>query len=230
MNDKEIPTKCDEAREAKPLQGGEPVVQSRRRLFRQGASVVAVTLASRPVLAWHCKTTSAWGSELINPTTSLKTDQAHPLYPDEGWYIADWARNTNTNSALGVVGFPWATLLQKYPTLKDASTTTNGNFDFNKVTISKLVGVVGLVKPSGVNSASLAKNVFLTGSNFKTAVLAAQLNYILLSPLDSPFQQEKCISLSQIKTMAAGSYSPMPGVTWGQQEIYDYLTKNWIVR
>ena len=41
---------------------------SRRRLLKTGVSVapIVLTLASRPVLAWHCKSTSAWGSEQLN--------------------------------------------------------------------------------------------------------------------------------------------------------------------
>ncbi|MDE2298344.1 MAG: hypothetical protein KGK18_09270, partial [Burkholderiales bacterium] len=44
----------------------------RRRLLKLGATSVPVTLTltSRPVLAWHCNTTSAWGSAQMMPNNS----------------------------------------------------------------------------------------------------------------------------------------------------------------
>jgi hypothetical protein len=242
MNEKEIIGSNEDALAVKPIPSvGEPAVKSRRRLFRQGASVVAVTLASRPVLAWHCKTTSAWGSELINPNTSLKTDSAHPLSADEGWYVSDWANNSNSNSALGGVGKPWDTLLAKCPTLKDKTTTSNGKangtFDYTKVTLSKLVATLNyygfvLKIPSGASGDNIAKTVFSYGSNdFRAATLTAQLNFILLSPKASPFDQEKCTNLTQLNTMASGSYQPAnSSKVWSKSEIVTYLYQNWIIR
>jgi hypothetical protein len=44
----------------------------RRRLLKVGATgaSVALTLTSRPARAWHCNSTSAWGSAQLAPTTS----------------------------------------------------------------------------------------------------------------------------------------------------------------
>lgn len=204
-------------------------VSSRRRLLRQGASVVAVTLASRPVLAWHCKSPSAWGSELINPNTSLAANAGHKSYTDETWTITNWVGNSSRNN----FGQPWAKLKAAYPSLYDASTKTNNAFDYTKVTVLKLFSSVpNVVRPAGLLDTAKVKDVLTVGSDFQKYLIVAQLNYILLAPLLSPNDLDMCLSLADLQQMAKGSYSPqnMPGVVWGPAQIKDYLYNNWIVR
>lgn len=210
------------------------LVRSRRRLFRKGASVIAVTLVSRPVLAWHCKSPSAWGSELINPNTSLKTNDGHSSYADETWTISNWVANQSRNN----FGKPWAKLKSKFPALKDSSTTSTDNqgrtyFDFTKVTVKKLfTSVSGLARPSGLTDNAKITEVLNLGSDLQKYTIVAQLNYILLAPLGAPNDLDRCLTLQDLQRMASGSYSPsnMGSVTWGPMEIKDYLFNNWIVR
>jgi len=208
----------------------EPVAHSRRRLFRQGASVIAVTLASRPVLAWHCQSPSAWGSVQINPNTSLKTNAGHNAYTDETWTISNWVSNTARNS----FGQPWVKLKQKFPSLSDASTKNKkGVFDYTKVTVKKLFDTVsGLGRPTGLSDTAIVKEVLSMGSDLQKYTIVAQLNYVLLAPLSSPNDLDKCVTLLDLRQMASGSYSPpnMVNVTWGPLDIVDYLYNNWIVR
>ena len=82
---------------------------SRRRLIKLGgvAAPVALTLTSRPVMAaWHCNTTSAWGSAQINPNQSTTARNANNQLVDETWTIANWKDNT-TRAGLGM---PWTSL------------------------------------------------------------------------------------------------------------------------
>ncbi|UCV17293.1 hypothetical protein [Ferribacterium limneticum] len=204
----------------------------RRDLFRKGAVAVGVTLASRPVLAWHCKTTSAWGSELLNPTTSLKNDTAHPKVADEGWYVSDWKNNSNYNGAMSGVGKPWNYLKTKYPGIENSSTKTNGVFDYTKVTVGMLATTLSIQIPTGVSVASTAISVFANGrQNFGAATLAAQLNFKLLSPLIDPFNHEKCVNLDQLKLMAVTNFKPsVGGDFWSQTQVVDYLYLNYIIR
>ena len=44
---------------------GTVVSQRRRRFIQAGVVPVGLTLASRPAMAWHCNTTSAWGSAIL---------------------------------------------------------------------------------------------------------------------------------------------------------------------
>ncbi|MDO8652101.1 MAG: hypothetical protein Q7R66_07920 [Undibacterium sp.] len=214
-----------------PVQASHSVEStSRRRLIKLGSAAVPVvaTLVSRPALAWHCKSPSAWGSEIINPNTSLKTNAGHQSYPDEAWYITDWRDNVARSSA-GFGDKPWKVLCTKYPGLKDATTTTNGSFDYTKVTISKLLAVIPGLR-STASSNSKVKAVLTSGSDLQISTLVAQLNYILLSPL-SANQIESCLSGDKLQKMALGNYSPSGlNQTWDAAKIKTYLYENWIAR
>lgn len=204
----------------------ESVALGRRRLIKIGASSIPVvmTLASKPVLAWHCKSPSAWGSEQLNPNTSL----SHNEYQDETWTITNWKGNT-ARSAVGTSMKPWDKLKSVYPSIYDSSTKTNNAFDYTKVKVSKLFSVVStLGRPSGLSDSTTIKTVLTSGTTFQKNIICAQLNYLLLSPL-SLNQMESCIDFSELKKMAAGSYSPptLPGVTWNSTQIVTYLQNNY---
>lgn len=202
--------------------------QSRRRLIKLGTSAVPViaTLASRPALAWHCQSPSAWGSELLNPTTSLKTNAGHQQYPDETWYISNWKDNV-ARSATGTSSKPWNKLKSKFPSIYDSTTSTNGVFDYTKVTIAKLNTVTG-VHVAGANGALTVKTVLGSGTDLQKSTIVAQLNYILLSPY-SANEIEMCLKLDEIKQMAAGTYTTS-GETWDAAKVKQYLFNNWIAR
>ena len=199
---------------------------ARRRLLKRGvaAAPVLLTLASRPVLAWHCKSPSAWGSEQLNPHTSLATNEGHKKWADETWTISNWVSNSDR---LGV-GNPWAKLYAKYNGIKNNS----GQFDYTKVTVAKLFGnVPGLGRPSGLSNSAYVKVVLSSGTDFQKYIIVAQLNYILLAPLASPYDLDRCVTLAELKKMASGSYSP-PNVSfvWNQTDIVSYLFNNWIIQ
>jgi len=201
---------------------------SRRRLLRQGAAVVAVTLVSRPVLAWHCKSPSAWGSEQLNPNTSLKTNAGHNQYADETWTITNWVQNTSRNG----FGQPWAKLKSKYPSLYDKTTKTSYQFDYTKVSVGKLFSVVSvLARPGGMSDSAKVKDILSFGTDLQKYTIVAQLNYLLLAPLAPPNDLDRCVTLVELKEMATGVYTPpnMPNVVWGPAQIKDYLYNNWIV-
>jgi hypothetical protein len=208
---------------------GAPV--SRRRLIKLGTAAVPVvaTLASGPAMAWHCQSPSAWGSEQINPNTSLKTNVGHQRYIDETWYIVNWRDNT-ARGAVGYSNKPWAVLKSKYPTLKDATTTTSGSFDYTKVTVLKLASTVSGLHMAGANSSLTVKDVLTNGSSLQKSTIVAQLNYLLLSPL-SQNELEQCLPSGELQKMASGSYSPSGiGQTWDSEKIRQYLYANWIAR
>lgn len=207
------------------------VAQGRRRLIKIGAASVPVvlTLASKPVLAWHCKSPSAWGSEQINPNTSLINNPGHASYPDETWTITNWKNNSSRS---GVSGKPWDKLKAAYPAIYDASTKTNGVFDYTKVTVAKLFAVIPtLGRPSGLSDTSTVKTILGSSTDLVKFTLCAQLNYLLLSPLGTN-EMESCINFNELKKMASGIYTPpsMPTVTWNSTDIVNYLNNNWYTR
>lgn len=211
---------------------------SRRRLIKLGTAAVpvAATLASRPALAWHCQSPSAWGSEIINPNTSLKNSAGHASYIDETWTINNWKTNTpRTGNGLdddGVAGMPWSELLSLCPGLYNNQTRTKSSnnkyyFDYRKVTVGHLtIYVPGFVNP-GFSTAILVKDV--SPNDLKTYPLFAQLNYLILKQVRFNNDIDRCIKNDQLAEMASGTYLEN-GRSWGFQKVKDYLYNNYIVR
>jgi len=211
---------------------------ARRRLIKLGTAAVPVvaTLTSRPAFAWHCQSPSAWGSEIINPNTSLKTNAGHRVYADETWTITNWTTNTpRIGSGLdddGVTGKPWSELLTVSSSLYNDQTKTKNSkgryyFDFQKVTVGHLVSFVsGFVNP-GFSNDTLVRNV--TSSDPKTYPLIAQLNYIVLKQVKFNNDIDMCIKDGQLADMASGTYRES-GQGWSSQKVKEYLYNNYIVR
>lgn len=221
-----------------PLVEPAPAPVSRRRLIKLGTAAVPVvaTLASRPALAWHCKSPSAWGSEIINPNTSLKTSAGHNVYADETWTISNWLSNTpRTGTGLeddGVTGKPWTELISVCPSLYNAATTSINKkgkkyFDYTKVTVGHLVSFVpGFVNP-GFSTSQIVKNI--SASNLNIYPLIAQLNYIVLKQVKFNNDIDMCLRDGQLGQMASGTFME-GGHAWSLQKVKDYLYNNWVVR
>lgn len=192
----------------------QPVVHSRRRLFRQGASVVAVTLVSRPVLAWHCKSPSAWGSELINPNTSLATNAGHRTYGDETWTITNWVNNTERAG----LGKPWRKLKGRLGSPQDTKRSD--------ITLGNVTGF-GLTIPSGLSSGQKIVDVLASGTQFQKYIVVAQLNRLLLAGDTNGI--DECLKTDDLKKMALRNY-PASGTPWSETDIVTYLDQNWIVK
>ncbi|MBK7422851.1 MAG: hypothetical protein IPJ48_06975 [Propionivibrio sp.] len=221
MNDNDNEMTQDKVEAETAVTPSEPTVASaRRRLLKRGISVapVVLTLASRPVLAWHCKSPSAWGSEQIDQTTSLKTNAGHASWADETWTITNWKNNT----ARSYLGTPWDKLYSTPPV----------GFDFKNVKISDLkTKVSGFVKPAGVQKTSTVVWVLSNGTEFQKVMIVAQLNYFLLAPLAPPNDMDMCITLTELQKMVSGTYTPPNlGKTWLSPDIIKYLKENYIVR
>lgn len=210
---------ADEAAESTP-----GVTFSRRRLIKIGVATVPVvlTLASRPVLAWHCKSPSAWGSEQINPNTSLKTSGAHPEYADETWTITNW--KSNSDPARAGLGQPWKRL--------DATLTATGSSAaYRALTVGWLKNTksVPLALPTGV---SLTQKVYnglkgdLGWSTFAKYMIVAQLNRHLLA---AGTWDPQCVTEAELTAMVKGVY-PNASAPWTPEKIVSYLDNNWIVK
>ncbi len=196
---------------------------SRRRLIKFGVSTVpvVVTLASRPALAWHCKSPSAWGSEIINPNTSLRTNAGHQSYPDETWYISNWADDT-ARSGTAYSGKPWDKFFLKYSDIKATVSS-----DSSLVTIAMLQSkgfACGTADPNAKVRTLLAGS----GTALQKSTIVAQLNYKCLSPYASN-QMELCLSFGELTKMASGSYIPLGGgPAWNAATIVQYLSTNYM--
>ena len=192
----------------------------RRRLLKAGAAgvPVALTLASRPVLAWHCNTTSAWGSAQMMPNQSTTARNAANQLADESWTIYDWQTNT---ASLG--RYPWVVLGTQTST--SAVTTASKNY-----TIAWLFSDTGGVYPSGLSATDRIWTKIKYGTVFQQYMIVAKLNSKLIPNVATCL---KSGGVDQLQYMLDGSYSPsnLKGAqSWGQNEIQTYLNSNWIVR
>lgn len=224
-------------------------IPSRRRLFRDGASIVAVTLASRPVLAWHCQSPSVAASDAIG--TSLKGKPGRS-WADETWGLMQWKGNA-PRAKSGIdedkdkikdnewweITAPWKAFFNRFPSTKT----------YNKLTFADLKTLVPTITtPKNVSTSTYLvcflgstcshKPKHAAGLDWQKRVLIAQLNLLTLgggvetgwfdNDLDS------CVTLDQLNTMASGSYHPLgSGNTtkvWGTGEISSYLINNWMAR
>ncbi len=186
----------------------------RRRLLKAGATgaSVALTLTSRPARAWHCNSTSAWGSAQLAPTTSTTARNTSHELTDECWSITEWVNNTSH----GGLGQPWPHL----------GCTNNGQINAYSVgTLYKPYGGI----PTGLTGTDLLMNKLKGGTQFQKYMLVARLNAKLVPNVQT------CLSTNladQLPLMASGSYSPpnLPHVVWNQTDIINYLTANYLVQ
>jgi hypothetical protein len=188
--------------------------RKRRRLLKVGATgaSVALTLTSRPARAWHCNSTSAWGSAQLAPTTSTTARNTSHELTDECWTITEWVNNT----AHGSLGQPWTHL----------GCTTTGQI--NSYTVGTLYAPYGGI-PTGLTGSNQLMNKLKMGTQFQKYMLVARLNAKFVANV------QKCLRnnlTDQLPLMASGTYSPpnLPHVVWNQTDIINYLTANYMVR
>lgn len=215
------PTETNSTSEVTAVDPATAKAASRRRLLKASmtASPVVLTLVSRPVLAWHCKSPSAWGSEALDTKTSLAAK--HPSLADESYTITDWKDNTiHSGSPLSVK--PWAALGRN---ISNPSSTTY----YKKYKMSELFGSS---LPAGLTGDTLVWASLQQGAattTFQKYMIVARLNYKVISNIRT------CVTVNgadQLQLMINGSYTPahLNGEIWDSNKIMTYLQQNWIVQ
>ena len=186
----------------------------RRHLLKVGATgaSVALTLTSRPARAWHCNSTSAWGSAQLAPTTSTTARNTSHEIGDECWTITEWVNNTSHGS----LGQPWPHL----------GCTSTGQI--NAYTVGTLYKPYGGI-PTGLTTSNSLMNKLKFGTQFQKYMLVARLNAKLVPNVQTCLRNNLT---DQLPLMASGTYSPpnLPGVVWNQAEIIQYLSSNFMVQ
>ncbi len=227
MNDHNSPDTQEPKVVSKEVSAGTSDI--RRRLLKRGASAVVVTMASRPVLAWHCKSPSVTASEALNPYTSLaKKNASTRIWADETWGLREWMGNlVRTSNNNGVTEWwesskPWSVFLQR----------ASLGIAYQNVKFEHLAAV-GISPPSGMGTLSAVK--YLSSSSvptWKKRVLVAQLNLFTLTGPNSGWLSndlDNCVTMQQLNEMATGSYL-VAGKTWNSTDISNYLFNNWMAR
>ncbi|MBP9929188.1 MAG: hypothetical protein KBF63_07945 [Rhodoferax sp.] len=202
----------------------------RRRFIRLGASAVpvAMTLASRPVMAWHCNSTSAWGSaQLAGNVGSAKTRlDGTVTRGNECWYINDWKTNVNSNTNMSSA--PW----EAVKAARNETSVANAQRNLT----------VGIIFPGGFTAYGATTKVWdivRNGSGWALSVTVARLNSLYATGGYTTLINNCVASTNnsnggdQIVRMAKmgplSYFSPnSPTYKWKESDITGYLSSNWL--
>ena len=193
-------------RDAGPQSGNAPTppagpVPGRRRLLTGGLSAtgVVMTLASRPVLAWHCQSPSAYASG--------NTSRPAQTFADE---------NTKTISYWQTAS-SWPSPFVKSSTITVASTKFNDYFPSSYSNDKSMKWVLnnGSTYEKYIIAAALnvawSKNSTTTGTDANLCLSLSELQEIWNG------------------VRSGGYIPSPGATPWGQSKVIEYLQKNWIV-
>jgi len=180
----------------------------RRRLLKLGAGAVPVslTLVSRPVHAFACNTTSAWGSVQINNVASVQANAESKATIVNVWTLADWVNNT-----AGTPGAqPWSQV-----GLDGANTGTWTLTDaFSHVNL-------GAIYPVPLTGSENFMGILMNGSEYHKYMVVAMLNSKLLNP-----GANDCLAPSHLDEMRRLVFAPGGATAWSEEKIVEYLQGN----
>ncbi|UXH78753.1 hypothetical protein [Roseateles amylovorans] len=205
-------------------QVGAVVSQRRRRFIQAGVVPVGLTLASRPVMAWHCNTTSAWGSAVLrNGGASVQARaEAAVLNNTECWTISNWASNSIRSQVSSTA--PWAYVVARWYSGKSVTHAQN------KLTVDKLYPGTLKNVASNTNVYQLLKT---DPGGWGSMMLVARLNTLFAG-----HRVAECVlsnGQDMLLTMASqgpNAFRPSnsTGSPWTEAEIRRYLSENYLVR
>ncbi|MGM9481719.1 hypothetical protein ACS5PN_11105 [Roseateles sp. NT4] len=216
----------------------------RRRFIKLGGAAVptALTLASRPVMAWHCNTASTWGSAqgMSNSSYTRSQDLNVRLFPDETYTTSCWINNS-ARANLG--SNPWALS----PLSRD---TTAANYKtagyYKNYTVGQLLSGTGASGITNVNNSDTVWSIlngtpqkvdpvksygyFVPGTTtcgeFQKLMLVAWLNFKVQSSV-----LNKCLkpgATNVLVKFSDASYIGPTGAQWTPAQIVTYLKKNFV--
>lgn len=211
----------------------------RRRFIKLGGAAVptALTLASRPVMAWHCNTASTWGSaQGMSNSSYTRSQDAARLFPDETYTLNNWLNNTKRST---LAANPW----QQAPLNRNVMSTGDAAY-FKFMTVGQLLSGTGATSIAGINNGDTVWSIlngsakkprapfngtYVTGSSscgeFQKLMLVAWLNYRVLNATLS-----KCLKPGTTNVLISFGNNTYVGPkgAWGQTDVVKYLKKNWI--
>jgi len=213
----------------------------RRRFIKLGGAAVptALTLASRPVMAWHCNTASTWGSAqgMSNSAYTRSQDLNVRLFPDETYTLACWLNNSTRQN---LASNPWGAV-----PLGCNTTKWNNSAYYKGYTVAQLLSGTG-ASIAGVNGTDTVWSI-LNGSAMKPAKSPFDGNLLPSTSTCGEFQKlmlvawlnfkvqnatlNKCLAPNSVNVLVKfgnTSYVDPTGTTWSQAKIVTYLKKNFV--
>lgn len=204
----------------------------RRRFIKAGAGAVpvALTLASRPVMATNCVTASAWGSTMglagtsqylraRTPAKAVEISGAKPL--------SEWKQSSTSTSA----GNPSCTSWTNSALCgSGASATTIKNYK-----VSSLCGsnaIAGITSPTTTTVWSILWSTGTTDSDkYKRAMVVAWLNAKISPTVAQCVTDPTRPTVNNLKTfglIGTGGGTGPDGKIWSQAAVVTYLFDNYI--
>ncbi|MFN3862141.1 MAG: hypothetical protein ACK4R2_11805 [Roseateles sp.] len=190
----------------------------RRRFIKMGAGAVpvAMTLASRPVMATNCITASAWGSvQGLVGTSQYNRAISKKVVISGAYTLSAWSNSSNICAG-------WNTL---------GCNTTNKRTNYR---LSTLLNGSGVTSTAGLSDGTLKVWTILTSPNtyttYQRTMIAAWLNWristtsqaCLASTTDSTVN--RLIDLGSIPPAGTRLWGKM----WQQADAVTYLTSNYL--
>lgn len=201
----------------------------RRRFIKMGSGIVpvAMTLASRPVMATNCMTASAWGSTMggtVTGTSSYTRALAKTTVISGAYTLNQWkaVRTTVTPNTATCGG--WKNTAISCTTLDSVKLYT----------VQSLCGggTAGLTGTNKVWDVLTSTGTDVT-SKYKRAMCVAWLNLKVSSTVAACVKDPMRSTYNALAILGAigtgGGVGP-DGRTWSQQNVIDYLYANYISR
>lgn len=218
--------------------------ERRRRFIRLGAGSVPVglTLTSRPVMAWHCYTTSAWGSQRADGVaagTSVynrleRNVGTTRINGDECWSITNWVNNTGRGSGWRYATPPWqyvgGNVMKKDGTSTQKAQHAKDNLSVGAVFPGGFIGggtstkCWDVIKDGGHNT--LAGRILIAGLN---RLYAEPSHKNVMNACLNPTSYDPGSDQLALMARLGTAYKP-PGrsVAWTEQEIKSYLSASYL--
>ena len=201
----------------------------RRRFLKIGGAAVptALTLSSRPVMAWSCNTASMWGSVqgMANSAYTRSRVSNQTLWADDTYTKANWVSNNSWTG--GLPASPWTAI--------GCNASASGRWkNFKTLLISDVIGA----SIAGVDSTQLLWNFLnTTGDEYKSLMVVAWLNYktLVVKNNTSP-GLGKCLVPQSTNTLVwmgqvgSGTVTGPDGRSWNKDRVVTYLKGNYVAR
>lgn len=202
---------------------GSVVSQRRRRFIQAGVVPVGLTLASRPAMAWHCNSTSAWGSALLRDGgASVKARAATAVINNtECWNVSNWTGNTVRGEVSPMT--PWGVV--------SAQAFRGKGDDYAKKNL-----LIKNVFPAGhwqFGPNVKVTDAFATGGSagIGTLVLVARLNAMFAGHRVAECALSNGVDMIQkMASTGPGLFKPTnsTGLAWAEKDYRRYLVENYL--